>query len=145
MGGILEGTPREIGNQLPVAAVQVASLSHRDLVVRRFCLFVLDHYGRDASDTLRRVLCDPVASVREAALQVSPASGADPKRFASPTLLATYFALFVAFALALLVVMGGVATAGAHFWEPAAVSTLETLAPGVSLTPRAASTLKLAA
>ncbi len=58
-----------LGKQIPLAAVQVAALSHPDLAVRRFCLFLLDHYASDASsDTFRRALRDPVASVRKAAL-----------------------------------------------------------------------------
>ena len=55
--------------QIPVAAIQVAALSHPDLGMRRFCLFLLDHYANDvSSDTFRRALHDPVASVRESAL-----------------------------------------------------------------------------
>jgi hypothetical protein len=58
-----------LGKQIPLAAVQVAALSHRDLAIRRLCLFLLGHYASDASsDTFRRALRDPVASVREAAL-----------------------------------------------------------------------------
>jgi HEAT repeat protein len=58
-----------LGKQIPLAAVQVAALSHPDLAVRRFCLFLLDHYASDvSSDTFRRALRDPVASVREIAL-----------------------------------------------------------------------------
>ena len=58
-----------LGKQMPVAAVQAAALSHPDLAMRRFCLFLLDHYASDAStDTFRRALHDPVASVREGAL-----------------------------------------------------------------------------
>jgi len=58
-----------LGKQIPVAAVQAAALSHPDLAMRRFCLFLLDHYASDAStDTFRRALRDPVASVREGAL-----------------------------------------------------------------------------
>ena len=58
-----------LGWQIPVAAVQVAALSHPDLAMRRFCLFLLDHYAGDvSSDTFRRALRDPVASVREGAL-----------------------------------------------------------------------------
>src|SRR5215467_12177509 len=58
-----------LGRTLPVAAVQAAALSHPDLAIRRFCLFLLDHYASDvSSDTFRRALRDPVASVRESAL-----------------------------------------------------------------------------
>jgi hypothetical protein len=58
-----------LGKQIPVAAVQAAALSHPDLAMRRFCLFLLDHYASDVStDTFRRALRDPVASVREGAL-----------------------------------------------------------------------------
>ncbi len=58
-----------LGRQIPVAAVQVAALSHPDLAMRHFCLFLLDHYASDVStDTFRRALRDPVASVREGAL-----------------------------------------------------------------------------
>lgn len=55
--------------EIPVAAVQAAALNHSDFGIRRSCLFLLDHYGSDASwDTFRRALRDPVASVREVAL-----------------------------------------------------------------------------
>ena len=58
-----------LGKQIPVAAVQLAALSHPDLGMRRFCLFLLDHYASDvSSDTFRLALRDPVASVRESAL-----------------------------------------------------------------------------
>jgi hypothetical protein len=58
-----------LGKQIPVAAVQVAALSHPNMGMRRFCLFLLDHYASDvSSDTFRRALHDPVASVRENAL-----------------------------------------------------------------------------
>jgi HEAT repeats len=58
-----------LGRNLPIAAVQVAALSHPDLAMRRFCLFLLDHYASDvSSDIFRRALRDPVASVRESAL-----------------------------------------------------------------------------
>ena len=58
-----------LDRKLPVAAVQVAALSHPDLAMRRFCLFLLDHYASEvSSDTFRRALRDPVASVRESAL-----------------------------------------------------------------------------
>jgi hypothetical protein len=55
--------------QIPIAAVRAAALSHPDLAMRRFCLFLLDHYASDvSSDIFRRALRDPVASVREGAL-----------------------------------------------------------------------------
>jgi HEAT repeat protein len=58
-----------LGRQIPVAAVQAAALRHPDVEVRRLCLFLLDHYASEASsDTFRRALRDPVASVREGAL-----------------------------------------------------------------------------
>ena len=58
-----------LGKQIPVAAVQVAALSHPDMGMRRSCLFLLDHYASDvSSDTFRLALHDPVASVRESAL-----------------------------------------------------------------------------
>src|SRR5215470_10981603 len=58
-----------LGRTLPVAAVQAAALSHPDLSIRRFCLFLLDHYASDgSSDIFCRALRDPVASVRESAL-----------------------------------------------------------------------------
>jgi hypothetical protein len=58
-----------LGKQIPVAAVQEAALSHPDVEMRRFFLFLLDHYASDvSSDTFRRALHDPVASVRENAL-----------------------------------------------------------------------------
>jgi hypothetical protein len=58
-----------LGKQIPIAAVQVAALSYRDPAMRRFCLFLLDHYASDAStETFRRALHDPVPSVREGAL-----------------------------------------------------------------------------
>jgi hypothetical protein len=58
-----------LGKQIPISAVQVAALSHPDLAMRRFCLFLLDHYASDvSSDIFRRALHDPVASVRESAL-----------------------------------------------------------------------------
>jgi hypothetical protein len=58
-----------LGKQIPLAAVQLAALTHPDLAMRRFCLFLLDHYTSDASsDIFRRALRDPVASVREGAL-----------------------------------------------------------------------------
>jgi hypothetical protein len=65
--------PRErrarLGKQIPVAAVQVAAVGHPDPAMRRFCLFLLDHYASDlSSDTFRRALHDPVAAVRESAL-----------------------------------------------------------------------------
>jgi hypothetical protein len=58
-----------LGRQIPLAAVQTAALCDPDLAMRRFCLFLLDHYASDASvETFRRALRDPVASVREGAL-----------------------------------------------------------------------------
>jgi hypothetical protein len=58
-----------LGKQIPVAAVQVAAVSHPDPAMRRFCLFLLDHHASDvSSDTFRRALHDPVAAVRESAL-----------------------------------------------------------------------------
>jgi hypothetical protein len=58
-----------LGKQIPVAAVQVAAVSHPDPAMRRFCLFLLDHYASDvSSDIFRRSLHDPVAAVRESAL-----------------------------------------------------------------------------
>jgi hypothetical protein len=58
-----------LGKEIPVAALQVAALSHPDPAMRAFCLFLLDHYASDVSlDTFRRALQDPVASVRECAL-----------------------------------------------------------------------------
>src|SRR5262249_48837063 len=54
---------------IPVAAVQIAALSHPDLAIRRSCLFLLDHYASDASwNVFSLALRDPVASVREVAL-----------------------------------------------------------------------------
>jgi len=58
-----------LGMRIPVAAVQVAALRHADPAMRRFCLFLLDHYASDASTgTFRNALQDPVPSVREGAL-----------------------------------------------------------------------------
>jgi hypothetical protein len=58
-----------LGKQIPVAAVQMAAVNHHDPAMRRFCLFLLDHYASDvSSDTFRRALHDPVAAVRESAL-----------------------------------------------------------------------------
>jgi hypothetical protein len=58
-----------LGMKMPVAAMQVAALRHADPALRRFCLFLLDHYASDAStDTFRSALQDPVPSVREGAL-----------------------------------------------------------------------------
>jgi len=57
------------GGEIPVAALQAAALSHPDFALRRFCLFLLDHYASDVSwNVFRLALRDPVASVREAAL-----------------------------------------------------------------------------
>ena len=58
-----------LGKQIPVAAVQVAALSHPDAEMRCLRLFLLDHYASDASsETFRQALRDPVAFVREGAL-----------------------------------------------------------------------------
>jgi len=58
-----------LGKQIPVAAVQITALSHPDLAMRRFCLFLLDYYASDlSSDIFRSARRDPVASVRESAL-----------------------------------------------------------------------------
>jgi HEAT repeat protein len=58
-----------LGKLMPVAAVQIAALSHPDVEMRRLCLFLLDHYASDASsETFRQALRDPVAFVREGAL-----------------------------------------------------------------------------
>jgi hypothetical protein len=58
-----------LGQQMPIAAVQAAALTHPDLGIRRFCLFLLDHYANDkSSEVFRRALRDPVAMVRELAL-----------------------------------------------------------------------------
>src|SRR5215469_3827804 len=68
--GVLSKDRRaRLGKQIPVAAVQAAALSHPDLAMRRFCLFLLDHYASDvSSDIFRRALRDTVSSVRESAL-----------------------------------------------------------------------------
>ena len=59
----------QLGKKIPVAAVQAAALSHPDFGMRRFCLFLLDHYASDVSSGIfRRALHDPVAAVRESAL-----------------------------------------------------------------------------
>ena len=58
-----------LADDIPVAAVQAAALSHPDLAIRRSCLFLLDHYASDASwNVFRLALRDPVASVRKVAL-----------------------------------------------------------------------------
>ena len=58
-----------ISKQIPVTAIQTAALGHPDPAMRRFCLFLLDHYANDLSSNIfRRALHDPVASVRESAL-----------------------------------------------------------------------------
>src|SRR5215470_18260437 len=68
-GALSKDRRARLGKQIPLAEVQVAALSHPDLAMRRFCLFLLDHYASDvSSDTFRRALRDPVASVRESAL-----------------------------------------------------------------------------
>jgi len=58
-----------LGKQVPVAALQAAALSHPDLGMRRYCLFLLDHFANDQSaEVFRQALRDPVATVREIAL-----------------------------------------------------------------------------
>jgi len=58
-----------LGKQVPVAALQTAALSHPDLGMRRYCLFLLDHFANDQSaEVFRQALRDPVATVREIAL-----------------------------------------------------------------------------
>lgn len=58
-----------VGERMPRAAVRAAALTHPDPLVRRSCLFVLDHYDCDNSvETFRRALRDPVSFVRESAL-----------------------------------------------------------------------------
>jgi len=55
--------------QMPLAALQEAALAHRDMGMRRLCLFLLDHYANDQSaDVFRQALRDPVPMVRENAL-----------------------------------------------------------------------------
>jgi HEAT repeat protein len=54
---------------MPRAAIRAAALTHPDPLVRRSCLFVLDHYDCDDSiETFRRALRNPVSFVRESAL-----------------------------------------------------------------------------
>ena len=58
-----------LARDMPVATIQAAALGHPDFTVRRFCLFLLDHYASDASwEVFRRALRDPVPAVREGAL-----------------------------------------------------------------------------
>jgi hypothetical protein len=58
-----------VGERMPTAAVRAAALTHPDPLVRRSCLFFLDHYDCDDSvETFRRALRDPVSFVRESAL-----------------------------------------------------------------------------
>jgi ferredoxin len=58
-----------IGKRMPVAAVRAAALTHPDSLMRRSCLFFLDHYDCDGSvETFRLALSDPVSFVRESAL-----------------------------------------------------------------------------
>jgi hypothetical protein len=58
-----------IGERMPVAAVRAAALTHPDSLMRRSCLFFLDHYDCDGSvETFRLALSDPVSFVRERAL-----------------------------------------------------------------------------
>jgi len=39
-GALSKDRRAHLGKQIPVAAVQVATLSHPDLAMRRFCLFI---------------------------------------------------------------------------------------------------------
>ena len=58
-----------LARDMPVATIQAAALGHPDFTVRRFCLFLLDHYASDASwEVFRRALRDPVPAVRAGAL-----------------------------------------------------------------------------
>jgi hypothetical protein len=58
-----------LGKQVPVAALQAAALTHPDLGMRRYCLFLLDHFANDESaEIFRQALRDPVATVREIGL-----------------------------------------------------------------------------
>src|SRR5262245_1588109 len=41
------------GGEIPVAALQAAALSHPDFALRRFCLFLLDHYASPTFRTLK--------------------------------------------------------------------------------------------
>src|SRR5215831_15476115 len=68
-GALRKERRARLGRQMPIAAVQAAAVRHPDLAMRRFCLFLLDHYASDvSSEVFRRALRDPVASVRESAL-----------------------------------------------------------------------------
>jgi HEAT repeat protein len=68
-GALSKQRRARLGGEIPVAALQVAALSHPNLAIRRSCLFLLDHYASDASwNVFRLALRDPVASVREVAL-----------------------------------------------------------------------------
>jgi hypothetical protein len=58
-----------IGKRMPVDAVRAAALTHPDSLMRRSCLFFLDHYDCDGSvETFRLALSDPASFVRESAL-----------------------------------------------------------------------------
>jgi HEAT repeat protein len=58
-----------LGKRMPVFAIQAAALMHPDPMLRRSCLFLLDHYDCDGStETFRKALRDPVSFVRESAL-----------------------------------------------------------------------------
>ena len=68
-GALSKERRAQLGKQMPVAAVQVAALSHPDVTIRRSCLFLFYHYASDSSfETFRQALNDPVAFVREGAL-----------------------------------------------------------------------------
>jgi hypothetical protein len=67
------GTPAARRSRLlkdtPLAAVQVAALTHPDAFARRGCLFFLDHWFNDASmEVFAAALQDPVDFVRNLAL-----------------------------------------------------------------------------
>jgi hypothetical protein len=63
------GRRSSVGERMPVAAVRAAALMHPDPLMRRSCLFFLDHYDCDDSlETFRQALRDPVSFVRESAL-----------------------------------------------------------------------------
>jgi hypothetical protein len=73
-----------LGKQIPISAMQVAALSHPGLAMRRFCLFLLDHYASDvSSDIFRRALRDPSPSTRAPSM-ISLARAAVTRAFASP-------------------------------------------------------------
>src|SRR5262249_37612241 len=58
-----------LARDMPLAEIQAAALGHPDYGVRRFCLFLLDHYASDASwEVFCQALRDPVPAVREGAL-----------------------------------------------------------------------------